>query len=84
MLKQRLGFLQSLSPWSVCFILFWSTFSNLAWSVVVAITFEKSFYILPFDRDAYNALNGKVGEGEVADGEVVEEAFEVVVEGSEG
>ena len=51
----------------------------------MAITFEKSFYTLPFDRDAYNALNGKVEEGEeVADGEVVEEAFEVVVEGSEG
>ena len=50
----------------------------------MAITCEKSFCILPFNRDAYNALNGKVEEGEeVADDEVVEEAFEVV-EGSEG
>ena len=51
---------------------------------MVAITCEDSFNILRFDRDAYNALNGKVEEGEkVADDEDIEEAFEVVAEVSE-
>ena len=44
----------------------------------------RRFYILRFDRDAYNALNGRVEEGEeVADDEAVEETFEVVAEVSE-
>ena len=51
---------------------------------MVAITCEDSFNILRFDRDAYNALNGKVEEVEkVADDEDIEEAFEVVAEVSE-
>ena len=55
---------------------FWSGTGSL-----VAITAEDSFYILRFDRDAYNA---KVEEGAEITDEGVEEAFEVVTEVSEG
>ena len=45
-------------------------------------TSEDSFYILRFDRDAYNA---KVEEGAgIVDDEGVEEVFEIVAEVSEG
>jgi coatomer subunit beta' len=57
---------------------------NVFWSgtgSLVAITAEDSFYILRFDRDAYNA---KVEEGAEITDEGVEEAFEVVTEVSEG
>jgi coatomer subunit beta' len=47
----------------------------------VAITAEDSFYILRFHQDAYNA---KVEEGAEITDEGVEEAFEVVIEVSEG
>lgn len=47
----------------------------------MAITAEDSFYIIRFDRDAYNT---KVEEGEEIADEGVEEAFEVVTEVSEG
>ena len=47
----------------------------------MAITAEDSFYILRFDRDAYNA---KIEEGAEITDEGVEEAFEVVTEVSEG
>jgi len=78
------------------FVLFWDWESgeivrridveakNVFWSgtgSLVAITAEDSFYILRFDRDAYNA---KVEEGGEITDEGVEEAFEVVTEVSEG
>jgi len=44
---------------------------------MVAIAAEDSFYILRFDRDAYNA---KLEEGVEIGDEGVEEAFEVVTE----
>jgi len=47
----------------------------------VAITAEDSFYILRFDRDAYNA---KVEKGAEITDEGVEEGFENVAEMSEG
>ncbi|KII94541.1 hypothetical protein PLICRDRAFT_169285 [Plicaturopsis crispa FD-325 SS-3] len=53
---------------------------NVFWSgtgSLVAITTDDSFYILRFDRDAYNA---KLEEGAVITDEGVEEAFEVVTE----
>ena len=43
-----------------------------------------SFYILRFDRDAYNALNAEVEEGEEVADDGLEEAFEAVAEVSEG
>jgi len=43
----------------------------------VAITSDDSFYILRFDRDAYNA---KLEEGAEITDEGVEEAFEVVAD----
>lgn len=46
----------------------------------MAITSEDSFYILRFDRDAYNA---KVEEGAEATDEGFEEAFEVVADVSD-
>ncbi|KAF8814154.1 hypothetical protein BYT27DRAFT_7266764 [Phlegmacium glaucopus] len=55
---------------------FWSGTGSL-----VAITAEDSFYILRFDRDAYNA---KLEEGAEITDEGVEEAFEVVADVSEG
>nr|XP_019042589.1 coatomer beta' subunit [Kwoniella bestiolae CBS 10118]OCF21519.1 coatomer beta' subunit [Kwoniella bestiolae CBS 10118] len=57
--------------------------TNVSWSAtgnLVAITAEDSFYILSFDRDAYNA---KVDSGEVIGDEGVEEAFDVIAEISE-
>jgi len=51
---------------------FWSGTGSL-----VAITSEDSFYILRFDRDAYNA---KLEEGAEITDEGVEEAFEVVAD----
>ncbi|KAI0048076.1 coatomer protein [Auriscalpium vulgare] len=51
---------------------FWSNTGSL-----VAIASEESFYILRFDRDAYNA---KLEEGVDLGDEGVEEAFEVVAE----
>ena len=69
------GFLRFLSP---CFNLFFCL------GFLVCFGCNYMFNILRFDRDAYNALNGKVEEGEkVADDEDVEEAFEVVAEVSE-
>jgi coatomer subunit beta' len=47
----------------------------------VAIAAEDSFYILRFNRDAYNA---KLEEGADITDEGVEEAFEVVADVSEG
>jgi coatomer subunit beta' len=44
---------------------------------LVAITAEDSFYILRFDREAYNA---KLEEGAEITDEGVEEAFDVVTE----
>ena len=44
---------------------------------LVAITAEDSFYVLRFDRDAYNI---KVEEGAEITDEGVEEAFEFVAE----
>jgi coatomer subunit beta' len=43
----------------------------------VAITSKDSFYVLRFDRDAYNA---KVEEGAETTDEGFEEAFEVVAD----
>ena len=43
----------------------------------MAITSEDSFYVLRFDRDAYNA---KVDEGAETTDEGFEEAFEVVAD----
>ncbi|KIJ98527.1 hypothetical protein K443DRAFT_207234 [Laccaria amethystina LaAM-08-1] len=57
---------------------------NVYWSgtgSLVAITAEDSFYILRFDRDAYNA---KIEEGAEITDEGVEEAFEVVADVPEG
>ncbi|KAF8967534.1 coatomer protein [Flammula alnicola] len=53
---------------------------NVFWSgtgSLVAITSDDSFYILRFDRDAYNA---KLEEGAEITDEGVEEAFEVVAD----
>lgn len=47
----------------------------------MAITTDDSFYVLRFDRDAYNA---KLEEGAEAGDEGVEEAFELVAEVPEG
>jgi hypothetical protein len=55
---------------------YWSGTGSL-----VAITAEDSFYILRFDRDAYNA---KIEEGAEITDEGVEEAFEVVADVPEG
>ena len=52
--------------------MYWSGTGSL-----VAITSGESFYILRFDRDAYNA---KVEEGAEITDEGVEEAFDVVVD----
>ncbi len=54
---------------------YWSGTGSL-----VAITSEDSFYILRFDRDAYNA---KVDEGAEVTDEGFEEAFEVVADVSD-
>ncbi|KAG5641700.1 hypothetical protein DXG03_004418 [Asterophora parasitica] len=57
---------------------------NVFWSgtgSLVAIAAEDSFYILRFDRDAYNA---KLAEGAEITDEGVEEAFEVIADVSEG
>ncbi len=57
---------------------------NIYWSgtgSLVAITAAESFYILRFDRDAYNA---KIEEGAEISDEGVEEAFEVVADVQEG
>lgn len=43
----------------------------------MAVAAEESFYILRFDRDAYNA---KLEEGADIGDEGVEEAFEVIAE----
>jgi coatomer subunit beta' len=56
--------------------IYWSGTGSL-----VAITAEDSFYILRFDRDAYNA---KLEEGTQITDEGVEEAFEVIADVSEG
>ncbi|EGN94961.1 hypothetical protein SERLA73DRAFT_76979 [Serpula lacrymans var. lacrymans S7.3] len=53
---------------------------NIFWSgtgSLVAITSDDSFYVLRFDRDAYNA---KLEEGAEVTDEGIEEAFEVVAE----
>ena len=55
---------------------FWSDTGS-----IVTITAEDSFYILRFDRDAYNA---KLEEGVEITDECVEEAFEVVADVSQG
>jgi coatomer subunit beta' len=55
---------------------FWSGTGSL-----VAITADDSFYILRFDRDAYNAA--LEGGAEITD-EGVEEAFEVVADVPDG
>ncbi|KAF8642799.1 hypothetical protein AX16_009432 [Volvariella volvacea WC 439] len=55
---------------------FWSGTGTL-----VAIAAEDTYYILKFDRDAYNA---KLEEGTVITDEGVEEAFDLVAEVSEG
>ncbi|KAI5120315.1 hypothetical protein M0805_000375 [Coniferiporia weirii] len=84
-----------LSARSSSFVMFWDWESgeivrridveskNISWSgtgSLVAITSDDSFYILRFDRDAYNAaLESGVEIGD----EGVEEAFEVVAEISE-
>ncbi|ORX33386.1 coatomer WD associated region-domain-containing protein [Kockovaella imperatae] len=57
--------------------------TNVSWSAtgsLVAIMAEDSYYILRFDRDAYQA---RVDAGDVIGDEGVEEAFEVVAEISE-
>jgi coatomer subunit beta' len=54
---------------------YWSGTGSL-----VAITSEDSFYILRFDREAYNA---KIDEGAEITDEGVEEAFDVVADVSE-
>ncbi|KAK0243454.1 coatomer protein [Armillaria nabsnona] len=57
---------------------------NIYWSgtgLLVAITAAESFYILRFNRDAYNA---KIEEGAEISDEGVEEAFEVVADVQEG
>ncbi|KAK0447642.1 coatomer protein [Armillaria borealis] len=57
---------------------------NIYWSgtgSLVAITAADSFYILRFNRDAYNA---KIEEGAEISDEGVEEAFEVVADVQEG
>ncbi|KAG7447824.1 coatomer protein [Guyanagaster necrorhizus] len=57
---------------------------NIYWSgtgSLVAIVAADSFYILRFDRDAYNA---KIEEGAEISDEGVEEAFEVVADVQEG
>ncbi|KAF7370716.1 Coatomer subunit beta' [Mycena sanguinolenta] len=57
---------------------------NVYWSgtgSLVAITADDSFYILRFDRDAYN---NALAEGAEITDEGVEEAFEVVADISEG
>jgi coatomer subunit beta' len=54
---------------------FWSGTGSL-----VAITTEDSFYVLRFDRDAYNA---EIERGTEITDEGVEEAFDVVSEVSE-
>ena len=58
-------------------LIFLSSFSGLVPFVAVANTFEDPFYS---DRDYSAKLDGT----EIADDEDVEEAFEVVVEVSEG
>ncbi|PCH40710.1 coatomer beta' subunit [Wolfiporia cocos MD-104 SS10] len=53
---------------------------NVFWSgtgTLVAITTDDSFYVLRFDRDAYNA---KLEEGAEVGDEGIEEAFELVAE----
>ena len=55
--------------------MYWSGTGTL-----VAITCDDSFYILRFDRDAYN---DKLEEGAEITDEGVEEAFEVVADISE-
>jgi len=77
------------------FVLFWDWESgeivrrieaeakNVFWSgtgTLVAIVTDDSFYVLRFDRDAYNA---KLEEGADIGDEGVEEAFELVTEVSE-
>jgi coatomer subunit beta' len=57
------------------FQVFWSGSGSL-----VAITSQETFYILRFDRDAYNA---KLEEGAQITDEGVEEAFDVVTEVTE-
>lgn len=57
--------------------------TNVSWSgtgELVAITSEDSFYVLRFDRDAYNS---KIDSGEIIGDEGVEEAFELIAESSE-
>lgn len=56
--------------------MYWSGTGSL-----VAITADDSFYILRFDRDAYNA---KLEEGADITDEGVEEAFEVITDVAEG
>lgn len=53
----------------------WSATGNL-----VVITAEDSFYVLSFNREAYDA---KLDSGELIGDEGVEEAFEVIAEISE-
>jgi len=53
---------------------YWSGSGNL-----VAITAKDSFYVLRFDRDAYDAALERGLSPDLAD-EGVEEAFEVVAE----
>lgn len=55
---------------------FWSGTGSL-----VAITSDDSYYVLRFDRDAYNA---RLEEGSEITDEGVEEAFEMVAEVSDG
>ena len=57
--------------------------TNVSWSstgALVAIMAEDSYYVLRFDRDAYQS---RVDAGEVLGDEGVEEAFELVAEVSE-
>lgn len=57
--------------------------TNVSWSgtgELVAITSEDSFYVLRFDRDAYNS---KIDSGDIIGDEGVEEAFELIAESSE-
>ena len=56
--------------------IFWSGTGEL-----VAICAEDSYYVLRFDRDAYNT---RLEQGPEIDDEGVEEAFELVAEISEG
>ena len=58
------------------FQVFWSGTGSL-----VAITAEDTFYILRFNREAYEA---RLAEGVDLTDEGVEEAFEVIAEMSEG